>query len=76
MRRTKKPAQDNVDKPDLSTETDGSVKNGEKRYDKHNHAESMYAVVDKSRKKSKTFGAISTEDASWKVSGGGENGRG
>ncbi len=62
-----------MEKP-LSTETDGSVKDGEKRNDKQNHPESMYAVVDKSRAKSKTLGSISTEEASLNVSRGGKDG--
>ncbi len=59
--------QDDVDKP-LSTETDGSVKDGEKRSDRQNHPGSMFAVVDKSLANSKTLSAISNEEASWRVS--------
>ena len=65
--------QDNAAKR-LSTETVGSVKDGKKREDKQNNPESMYAVVDKSRAKSKTLGAISTEDVSQKDSRGGKDG--
>ncbi len=61
--------QDTEDKP-LSTKTDGSVRDGEKRNDTQNHPESMYAVVDKSRSKSKKSGTISTGGAPWIVSGG------
>ncbi len=65
--------QDHVDKPH-SNKTDGSVKEGEKRNDKRRYPESMYAVVDKSRAKSKTLGAISSEEASITGSSGWKDG--